>query len=83
MLDVQILSPQQLLFGGRVASIVLPGEQGVFEVASLHRPIVSRLLPGLILIEGQALRIRRGVVKVWQDTVVAIVEPIAAQASAR
>ncbi|MBI3011389.1 MAG: hypothetical protein HYY58_02720 [Candidatus Omnitrophica bacterium] len=74
MLEVAVLSPEALLFNGRARHVILPGEQGVFEVWPFHRPVVSRLLPGFIVVDGQPFPIRRGVVKVEHDTVTAIVE---------
>lgn len=75
MLEVILLSPQELLFTGRVHHITLPGEAGVFEVWPFHRPFVSRLLPGcIVLADDQVFTIKRGVVKVEQDVVTAIVE---------
>lgn len=74
-MDVVILSAQDLLYQGRADRVILPGEQGVFEVAPFHRPLVSRLLPGLIVVDHQAFPIRRGVVKIRHDAVTAIVEP--------
>ena len=75
MLEVTILSAQELIFTGRASHVILPGEAGVFEVGSFHRTVVSRLLPGLILIDDQCVPIQRGVVKVARDTITAIVEP--------
>ncbi len=75
MLEVKILSPQEVLFEGQAQRVILPGEHGVFEVCPFHRPLVSRLLPGHVLIDGQSLAIQRGVVKVLHDTLTAIVEP--------
>jgi len=74
-MDVVILSPQDLLYQGRASRVIFPGEEGVFEVAPFHRPLVSRLLPGLIVVDQQAFPIHRGVVKVRHDVVTAIVEP--------
>ena len=75
MLDVTILSPQDLLFQGQTNHVILPGEQGVFEICPFHRPLVSRLLAGLIVLDDQIVPIQRGVVKVEHDRVLAIVEP--------
>ena len=75
MLDVLVLGPEGALFEGKTRHIILPGEMGVFEVHSYHRPILTRLLSGRIVMDGQALPIRRGVVKVERNHVVALVEP--------
>jgi F-type H+-transporting ATPase subunit epsilon len=74
-LEVKILSADEVLFAGRAQRVVLPGEHGVFEVCPFHRPLVSRLLPGHLLIDDHSMAIDRGVVKVLHDTLTAIVEP--------
>ena len=75
MLTVAVLSPHDLLFEGHAQRVILPGEQGVFEVWPFHRPLVSRLLPGSMVVDERVFVIRRGVVKVAYDVVTAIVEP--------
>ena len=70
-----VVSSDRLLFDGRARQVTVPGEAGVFEVHPFHRPIVSRLLPGVLLIDSQAVPILRGVVKVEFDNVTAIIEP--------
>ncbi len=75
MLEVVVLSTQEVLYSGQAQRVILPGEQGVFEVLSFHRPLISRLLPGFIIVDDQPVPIRRGVVKIANDTLTAIVEP--------
>ena len=75
-MDVTIVSLQDVLFSGTAHALIVPGEQGIFEILPMHRPIVSLLLPGTIVIDEQrVVPIRRGVVKVAFDQVTAIVEP--------
>ena len=74
MLDVTILTPQEILFQGQAVRVILPGEVGTFEVGQFHRPLVSRLLPGLLIVDDKSVLIRRGVVKVERDRVTSIVE---------
>lgn len=74
MLDVTILTPQEVLFQGRASRVILPGEAGTFEVGPFHRPLVSRLLPGFLIVDDRSVLIRRGVVKVMGDRVTSIVE---------
>ena len=75
LLEVKILSSKHVLFAGQARRVIVPGEHGVFEVCPFHRPIISRLLPGHLLIDDQSLAIQRGVVKVLHDTLTAIIEP--------
>ncbi len=81
MLDVIVATPQELLFEGAARQIICPGEQGVFEIGPFHRPLMSRLLPGVVVIDGQAFPIHRGVLKVDHDRVIAIVEPEVAESA--
>ncbi|MBI3322568.1 MAG: hypothetical protein HYZ94_02690 [Candidatus Omnitrophica bacterium] len=74
MLDVTILTPQEILFQGKASRVILPGEMGTFEVGQFHRPIVSRLFPGLLIVDDKSVPVLRGVVKVEQDRVTSIVE---------
>jgi F-type H+-transporting ATPase subunit epsilon len=84
MLEVVILSPQGMIFSGPARRLILPGEEGVFEVAPFHRPLVSRLLPGLVVVDDQHVPIHRGVVRVQRDAVTLLVEPeLAADDSSR
>ena len=71
---VLITSPERVVVDDQAHSVLFPGEQGEFEVLPLHRPLVSRLLQGTVEIEGQAVTIRRGVVRVADDVVTAVVE---------
>ena len=73
-LEVSILNPERILFQGKAGSIILPGEQGVFEILPFHKPILSRLISGSIFIDEKVFRIRRGIVKVYQNQVRIIVE---------
>ena len=75
MLQVLVVGPERILFEGNARRVVLPGEQGVFEVAPFHRPVFSRLLSGSIFVDDSPLPIRRGVVKVERNTVTALVDP--------
>ena len=81
MLQVTIVSPQNVLFSGEAHRVILPGEEGVFEVWPFHRALVSRLLPGLIAVDGEHLPIQRGVVKVEPERIIAIVEPAPPQSA--
>jgi F-type H+-transporting ATPase subunit epsilon len=74
LLEVSLLNPQRIIFQGKAKSVVLPGEQGVFEILPFHKPILSRLISGSIFIDEKVFRIRRGIVKGYQNQVRIIVE---------
>lgn len=46
-LQLQIVTPKQVLFDGEVDNFTVPGANGPFQVLSMHAPIVSALVPGL------------------------------------
>lgn len=73
-LDVSIVSPKKVIFDGKSASVLVPGEQGVFEVLVFHKRIISRLLEGVIAIENKEILIKRGIIRVNKNKVVIIVE---------
>ena len=77
MIEVLIVSPQGVLFEGQAANAILPGEGGVFEVLPFHKPILSRLIGGIIIVGDKRFAIDRGVVQVKSNRVTAIIEPSA------
>ena len=77
MLSVLVISRSGVLFEGAARQVIVPGEQGVFEVGMFHKPVVSRLLPGSIIIDGTPWPVRRGVVQVGGNRVLALVEEVA------
>ena len=74
MLDVVVATPERVLFEGEAKSLVLPGEQGIFEILSFHKPIISRLISGRILVDEQAFLIRRGIAGFDNNRAMIIVE---------
>ena len=74
LLDVSILNPREVLFEGKARSVVVPGEQGVFEVLPFHKAILSRLISGTLFVGEQSVSIRRGLVSGNQNKVTIIVE---------
>ena len=74
LLDVCVLNPKEIIFEGKAKSVVVPGEEGVFEILPFHKRILSRLLSGTVLIDEKNFPIDRGIIKVNQDKVTIIVE---------
>jgi F-type H+-transporting ATPase subunit epsilon len=73
-IDVSIVSPKKVIFSGQAKSVIIPGEEGVFEILPFHKRIISRLISGVLIVDGQQLAIKRGVVKVNQNKATIIVE---------
>ncbi len=74
LLRVIMSAPHRVLFDGTAGSVTCPGEQGTFEVLPLHRPLVSRLEPGVVVVDASRIPIRRGLVRVVDDVVMVAVE---------
>lgn len=74
MLNVTILTASEVLFEGEASRVILPGEQGTFEIGFFHKTLVSRLLSGIAVVDDRTFPIKHGVVKVKNDQVIAMVE---------
>ena len=74
MLNITIMSTIKTIFKGEAQSVILPGDTGVFEVMSYHKRVLSRLLKGIIDVDGQEFPIARGIAKVDQNNVMIVVE---------
>ncbi len=74
MLDVTVVTPEKVVFEGKANSITLPGEQGVFELLPFHKPLLSRLVSGKLLIDKNAFSIRRGIVGINHNKATIIIE---------
>lgn len=73
-LDVSVLNPQKIIFSGKAKSVIIPGEQGTFEILPFHKRILSRLISGILYVDEQGIPISRGVIAVNQNKVTIIVE---------
>ena len=75
MFKTTILNANRILFEGDVASLFLPGTTGEFEILDFHKPIVSLLREGAIVIDWERrLNVRSGVIRMDGREAVAIVE---------
>jgi len=76
LLDVAVLTPQEIIFEGKAKSVILPGESGVFEVQSFHKRLLSRLISGIVFVDSESVHIRRGLVMVENNRVTVIAEGV-------
>jgi F-type H+-transporting ATPase subunit epsilon len=74
MLDIVIFSPEKQIFQGKANSVVFPGETGVFEVLSYHKPLLSRLIGGNIFVDDKSFKIRCGIVGVSHNKATVVIE---------
>ncbi len=76
-MDLTIISPEKVLFTGKVTSVQVPGKAGRFEVLANHAPIISSLDKGTILYKDDdehTQEIKRGFVEVANNKVTICVE---------
>ncbi|MFH0731478.1 MAG: hypothetical protein V2A72_00965 [Candidatus Omnitrophota bacterium] len=73
-LDVIVLTTDKFIFKGKAKSLILPGEEGVFEVLPFHKHILSRLITGVLFIDDKQLPIKRGVAQIYQNKATIVVE---------
>ncbi len=78
MLDLKIITPQQMLFDGKAESVTLPGKAGSFTVLTGHAPIISSLVKGKIVCKGTdgvtEYNVRGGFVEVSANVVQVCIE---------
>jgi len=55
----ELVSPDRVLFSGPAQSVVVPGDEGDFQVLTDHAPTVSSVRPGVVAIEDAAGRRHR------------------------
>ena len=73
-MNIALLSPKAVLFEGKAENVIVPGEEGVFEVLPFHKRLMSRLIYGTIFIEEKSYLIERGIIMVDQNKVTIIVQ---------
>lgn len=56
--QVSLVSPEKLLFAGKVDQVDLPGAEGDFGVLAGHAPVVAMLRPGLVTAIAGSVRDR-------------------------
>jgi len=54
LLDIEIITPQKVIYTGKAASVAVPGTKGPFQILNMHAPIVSTLDIGLTKIVDEA-----------------------------
>jgi F0F1-type ATP synthase epsilon subunit len=71
---VAISDQERKLYEGLASEIRLPGVEGEFAVLDFHGPLISLLKAGPIVVDGQHLPTRKGIVRVDRNQVVVLVE---------
>jgi len=77
-MQLEILSPEKILFTGEVDSVIFPGSQGKFQILNNHAPIISSLSQGnidyKINSKNNQVEIKRGIVEVLKNKISALIE---------
>lgn len=74
LIDVLVLNPKEIIFEGKAKSVKLPGEGGAFEVLPFHKPLLSRLVSGVLFVDEKSFSITRGIAKVKNNEAMIIIE---------
>lgn len=79
LLDVEIVTPQKIVFSGQSQSVTLPGTKSPFQVLFNHAPIVSSLDLGMIKVvdennKAHCFATSEGFVEVSSNKVSVLVE---------
>ena len=79
MMNLEIITPEKLLFSGEIKLIKLPGVSGSFEIMTNHAPIISTLTQGKIKVREtndvvSYFEIKGGLVEASKNKVKVLVE---------
>ena len=75
ILDAAPQKSQNILLESEAFSVTLPGASGEFEVLDFHKPIISYLKEGTIVVDNsKEFEIRGGVAKMGGQSLVVIAE---------
>lgn len=75
IMNAKLFSKEEVLFEGTASSVLLPGQDGEFEILDFHKPAISRLKKGYIVVDNkEEFLIQRGVAKMSQQKLVVMAE---------
>lgn len=76
-LNLEIITPERVLFSGEIDRVQLPGLNGLFEILKQHAPLISALRKGTVKVTTsggvQHFAIDDGFVECLHDQVVVLV----------
>ena len=80
MIQLTIITPDLKVFEGEVDSVILPGNQGQFQLLKDHAPMVSTLAKGDLFYEEagtkKSMIVDGGVVEVSKNKVLVLAEAV-------
>ncbi len=73
-MQVDIITPDTVLFSGEASVVTLPGVSGAFQILNNHAPIISALAKGNVVVknnEGEkTFAIQSGIAEVLKNKIV-------------
>jgi len=77
-MNLEIISPEKIIYKGEVDSVTLPGVVGLFTILNHHAPIISVLKNGVVTYKvgenEKTIEINSGFVEAKQDVVSVCIE---------
>lgn len=73
-MNVQVLTPDTLVFEGEAKMVTLPGLGGKFQIMDNHAPLIAALGAGTVAIDSQEVEIASGFVEVVDNKVTVLAE---------
>ncbi|MSR77425.1 MAG: hypothetical protein EXS63_04280 [Candidatus Omnitrophica bacterium] len=75
ILDTRPELSQKPIYEGNSSSVILPGTEGEFEILDFHKPIISKLKNGTIVVDNsREVLIQGGIAKMQFQSLVALVD---------
>ncbi|MDA9898247.1 ATP synthase F1 subunit epsilon [Flavobacteriales bacterium] len=78
-MQLEIITPEQKVFEGKVNSVQLPGVDGKFEILNNHAPIISTLSKGDVRVidsnnKTELFKINGGVIEMQNNKIIVLAE---------
>ena len=78
-MQLEIITPEQKVFEGKVNSVQLPGVDGKFEILNIHAPIISTLSKGDVRVidsnnKTELFKINGGVIEMQNNKIIVLAE---------
>ncbi len=76
-MNVEIISPDAILFTGQASIVTLPGVNGSFQIMNNHAPVIANLSKGSVRVgegkDAEQFEVNGGLVEVLKNKVVVLV----------
>ena len=74
-MDLKILDSRRIIYHGQARSVFVQADTGEFEILDFHRPLVSLLRKGVLVVDQEKVfAVNKGVINVSANQVIALVE---------